>query len=268
MEYINNDISLHGNPEIQENFSETIHLQDFNTIGPMNYSSVLPSMDNTTDNFYYLVENRVKKTKGSEKAVVLKDRLLKELHEMDDNLIDEFEKKDNPILNEFNDVLKKFKDGYQKLQDEFIEIDTTMQKEIKTVKENIKNLETMIEFINKLDESLKQDEICKEILNKINELTNKIEKNSTFEQAKKIYSEKRFELNKYFDIIKSLNNLNVSNTCPLCLTNKIELYIEPCGHCCCKTCKDRLLQYEGSCRDANCFICRKRINNFNKIYLS
>ena len=69
MEYINNDISLHGNPEIQENFSETIHLQDFpeiqenfsetihlqdfNTIGPMNYSSVLPSMDNTTDNFYY-----------------------------------------------------------------------------------------------------------------------------------------------------------------------------------------------------------------------
>ena len=266
MEYINSDISLHGNPVIHENLSENIH--EYNTIGPMNYTPVLPSMDNTTDNFYYLVENRVKKNKSSEKAVVLKDRLLKELHEMDDYSIEELEKKENPLLDEFNLVLNKFKEGYQKLQDEFIEIDNKMHQEIKTVKENIKNLETLIDFINKLDNSIKEDEICKEILNKINELTNKIEKNSTFEEAKKIYSEKRFELNKYFDIIKSFNNLNVSNICPLCLTNKIELYIEPCGHCCCKECKERLLHYEGSCRDANCFICRKRINNFNKIYLS
>ena len=143
-----------------------------------------------------------------------------------------------------------------------------MQKEISKIKDNIKNLETMIKFMNNLDETLKQDSICKEILNKIDELIAKIEKNSNFEEAKKLYSEKRLELNKYFDIIKSLNNMNVSNICPLCLTNKIELYIEPCGHCCCNTCKDRLLQYEGNCRNANCFICRKRINNFNNIYLS
>lgn len=268
MEYVNTDISLQGNPVIQENLSESIHLHDYNTIGPMNYSSVLPSMDNTTDNFYYLVENRVKNNKSSEKAVVLKDRLLKELQEMDDYSIDELKKKENPLLEEFNDFLKKFKEDYHKLQDEFIEIDITMEKEIKTVKENIKNLETMINFINNLDNSLKEDDICKEILSKINELTEKIEKNSTFEEAKKLYSEKRFELNKYFDIIKSFNNLNVSNICPLCLTNKIDLYIDPCGHCCCKTCKDRLLRYEGSCRDSNCFICRKRINTFNNIYLS
>ena len=53
MEYINSDISLHGNPVIHENLSENIH--EYNTIGPMNYTPVLPSMDNTTDNFYYLV---------------------------------------------------------------------------------------------------------------------------------------------------------------------------------------------------------------------
>ncbi len=259
------DNMFHGNT-IQIN--ENVQFQEYNTIGPMNYTSVLPNMDNTTDNFYYLIENRVKNTKESNKAIVLKDRLLKELQELDENTIEELEKKENPLLNEFNVVLKKFKEGYQKLQDEFIEIDKTMQKEITKIKDNIKNLETMIKFINNLDETLKQDSICKEILNKIDELTGKIEKNSKFEEAKKSYSEKRLELNKYFDIIKSLNNLNVSNICPLCLTNKIELYIEPCGHCCCKTCKERLLQYEGSCRDANCFICRKRINNFNNIYLS
>ena len=167
-----------------------------------------------------------------------------------------------------NTVLSKFKKEYHKIQDEFIEIDNTMQSEIKSIKNNVKYLETMIDFTNKLDDNLKNDDICKEIIEKINEFTSRIEKNSKFKEAKENYSKKRVELNKYFDIIKSLNNLNVSNTCPLCLTNKIEMYIEPCGHCCCKTCKERLLKYEGSCRDANCFICRKRINNFNSIYLS
>ena len=250
------------------NFNENIQFHEYNTIGPLNYTTVLPNMDNTTDNFYYLVENNVKNSKDSEKAVVLKERLLKELQEIDDLEIKELEKKENPNLVEFNNVLAKFKEGYHKIQDEFIDIDDKMQKEIKTIKENIKNLETMIDFINKLDNSLKEDKICKEILSKINELTTKIEKNNSFTEAKKAYSEKRFELNKYFDIIKSLNNLNVSNTCPLCLTNKIDLYINPCGHCCCSSCKNRLLQYEGRACDSNCFICRKRINGFNNIYLS
>ena len=150
---------------------------------------------------------------------------------------------------------------------EIWEIDNTMQSEIKSIKNNVKYLETMIDFTNKLDDNLKNDDICKEIIEKINEFTSRIEQNSKFKEAKENYSKKRVELNKYFDIIKSLNNLNVSNTCPLCLTNKIDLYINPCGHCCCMTCKDRLLQYENS-MDSNCFICRKRINSFNGIYLS
>ena len=55
MEYVNSDISLQGDPVIQENLIE--NFQGYNTIVPMNYSTVLPSMDNTTDNFYYLVDN-------------------------------------------------------------------------------------------------------------------------------------------------------------------------------------------------------------------
>ena len=99
------DNMFHGNT-IQ--FNENVQFQEYNTIGPMNYTSVLPSMDNTTDNFYYLIENRAQKSKESNKAVVLKDRLLKELQELDENTIEEIEKK-GPLLNEFNVVLKKFK---------------------------------------------------------------------------------------------------------------------------------------------------------------
>ena len=219
---------------------------------------------NSIDNFYYIVENNINKNKDNEKIINLKDRLLKELNESDDISLEE---KSNPLLDEMNEVLTKFKKEYHKIQDDFIDIDNTMQSEIKNIKNNVKHLETMIDFTDKLDDNLKNDEICKEIIGKVNEFSDKIEKNSNFKQAKENYSKKRFELNKYFDIIKSLNNLNVSNTCPLCLTNKIELYINPCGHCCCRSCKERLLQYDGGI-DSNCFICRKRINSFNGIYLS
>ena len=111
MEYITTDVSLQGNSlvhnaplDINNNY------QEYNTIGPLNYTGVLPGMDNTTDNFYYVVENRIKNSKDSEKAVVLKDRLLKELQEFDESTIEDKEK-ENPLLIEFNNILKKFKEG-------------------------------------------------------------------------------------------------------------------------------------------------------------
>ena len=126
----------------------------------------------------------------------------------------------------------------------------------------------MINFTSKLDKNYKEDKIMEEIIERINLLATIIENNNDLENAKKVYIKKRIEINKYLDMIKSLNNLNISNICPLCLTNKIEVYIHPCGHCSCTACKDRLLQYEGSCNDAKCFICRKNIEKFNSIFLT
>ena len=116
----------------------------------------------------------------------------------------------------------------------------------------------MIEFINNIDERFKEDDIYKEVIEKIQKLTSNIEKKSNIIEYKKEYIKFRNIIKEYFDIIKSLNNLNTSAICPLCLTNRVEVYINPCGHCSCINCKDRLLQYEGNINDANCFICRKR----------
>jgi len=177
-------------------------------------------------------------------------------------------KQNKDVLKEFNNAYEDLKKSFHKIQNEFIEIDNTLITECKKTTEQIKNLENMINFTSKLDKNYKEDKIMEEIIERINLLATKIENNNDLENAKKEYIKKRIEINKYLDMIKSLNNLNISNICPLCLTNKIEVYINPCGHCSCTACKDRLLQYEGSCNDAKCFICRKNIEKFNTIFLS
>ena len=184
----------------------------------------------------------------------------------DNNIVKINQNKD--VLKEFNNAFEDLKKEFHKIQDEFIEIDNTLIIECKKTTEQIKNLENMINFTSKLDKNYKEDKIMEEIIERINLLATKIENNNDLESAKKEYIKKRIEINKYLDMIKSLNNLNISNICPLCLTNKIEVYINPCGHCSCTACKDRLLQYEGSCNDAKCFICRKNIEKFNTIFLS
>ena len=177
-------------------------------------------------------------------------------------------KQNKDVLKEFNNAYEDLKKSFHKIQDEFIEIDNTLITECKKTTDQIKNLENMINFTSKLDKNYKEDKIMEEIIERINLLATKIENNNDLDNAKKEYIKKRIEINKYLDMIKSLNNLNISNICPLCLTNKIEVYINPCGHCSCTACKDRLLQYEGSCNNAKCFICRKNIEKFNTIFLT
>ena len=197
---------------------------------------------------------------------VTNDDNLNDVTDNDNNVVKIKQNKD--VLKEFNNAYEDLKKEFHKIQDEFIEIDNTLILECKKTTEQIKNLENMINFTSKLDKNYKEDKIMEEIIERINLLATKIENNNDLESAKKEYIKKRIEINKYLDMIKSLNNLNISNICPLCLTNKIEVYINPCGHCSCTACKDRLLQYEGSCNDAKCFICRKNIEKFNTIFLS
>jgi len=90
---------------------------------------------------------------------------------------------------------------------------------------------------------------------------------NNLKSAKRDYVRIRIEMNDCFSIIKSINNLNISNTCSLCLTNKVEIFIDPCGHSFCTNCKDRLIQYEGGITDTNCPTCRGYIRDFKSLYL-
>tara|TARA_B100000212_G_scaffold321702_1_gene280491 strand:+ start:622 stop:1527 length:906 start_codon:yes stop_codon:yes gene_type:complete len=184
--------------------------------------------------------------------------------------LDDFEPepeiKKNPVK-EFRNSLENFKKEFLDLQSKFIVIDKKLKEESKKTDKDIRNLEKMIDFINNLDESYTDTEEMKTIFDNIVELSNKIKSNNNLKSAKRDYVRIRIEMNDCFSIIKSINNLNISNTCSLCLTNKVEIFIDPCGHSFCTNCKDRLIQYEGGITDTNCPTCRGYIRDFKSLYL-
>ena len=263
-----------------------------------NYIDYTYNLQTIYSNIEQLVNN-----KNAEKLVVLKEELYKELtsdnEELFNEVVNEINNKDKEVIvedidnkdvvidedivegvkkdvgistskpnkvQEFRNVLQNFKDEFIELQDKFLVIDKKIKKETDKTDKDIKNLEVMINFVNNLDESYAETEEVKNINENIINLSDKIKENNSLKDAKKDYIKIRVEINDCFSIIKSINNLNTTNTCSLCMTNKVEEFIDPCGHCYCTTCKNRLIQYEGGV-DMNCPICRGYIREFKPLYL-
>lgn len=242
------------------------------------------NMNNVTldpyTNIVLSTEDSIKNlNKLSEDILIVKKEIYTELHsdvneilsEISNEITDE-KNKDNveenhTLLKRFNDLLHEFKEEFKDIQNKFVDTDKILKNEINKSDIDIKNLETMINFVNNIDKSYSEEEEVKKINENIILLSNKIKNNNKIKEAKQSYCESRVEINKYLDIIKSFNNMNCSSTCSLCLTNKVEEFINPCGHCFCTECKDRLINYERTITSACCPICRGNVLDFKKLYL-
>ena len=64
--------------------------------------------------------------------------------------------------------------------------------------------------------------------------------------------------------LKKLNSMNVTNTCPTCLSKPVNIYLNPCGHTLCDDCYDRI-SYDN---ERKCFLCRTRVMNKSPLYFS
>tara|TARA_Y100001972_G_C7430204_1_gene221561 strand:- start:119 stop:556 length:438 start_codon:yes stop_codon:yes gene_type:complete len=106
-----------------------------------------------------------------------------------------------------------------------------------------------------------------ELIEQIKKIGETIKKNNKIYLIKKEYVEKRKELNKYLNVIKNIN-LNIDNTCTVCLTNKVNKYFNPCGHTCCSNCIERMLEYEGHNGNISCNICRVNIMDVRNLYFN
>ena len=197
-----------------------------------------------------------------EESSISEDSSNQDSSEKDDSV-----KKDLDFFINFKNTINEFKKIFLDKQDRFIKIDNKLNTETKKVEKDLKNLETMITFINNLDEDYSETEEIKRINENIILLSQKIEKNNILKSAKEDYIKIRIEINECFDIIKTLNNLNYSNTCSLCLTNKVEEFIDPCGHCLCSGCKTRYIEFDTEQNNTNCPLCRGYVKDFKPLYL-
>jgi len=157
-----------------------------------------------------------------------------------------------------------FIDKYKIEQDKYFECEKQFNNEIENSKSDIKKLDLIVKFMHEIDQEVCNNQLIEDTINNLNTVSKEIEDNSKLEKARKEYIMSRLEINKYLKMIKKINNVNVANICPLCLSNNVSLYLNPCGHTCCDECYERLISTEGK----KCFLCRDHIMNKKPLYFS
>ena len=159
------------------------------------------------------------------------------------------EKKEDDNVKKCSDMFDEFIKDYKKKQEYYLECKNKFQDEISKSKNNIKKLDLIIQFIRELDKDC-NDQETEELLNSLKILSNKIENDKNIITARKEYIKCRKDIENNLNLIKKINSMNMSNTCPLCLTNQVNIYLNPCGHTCCDECYGRLV----STQDKKCFL--------------
>ena len=171
------------------------------------------------------------------------------------------EVKEPDILTEIFNLYDTFKKQYLEEQDNYISSEKNLNKLIDESKSNINKLDLIIKFMNELKENDEEDKI---LIESLKQKSKSIEENDRIVESKKRYINSRKKILKYLDFIKKINSMNVGNVCPLCLTNNVNIYLNPCGHTCCDDCYERLV----STHEKKCFLCRNHILNTNPLYFS
>ena len=173
------------------------------------------------------------------------------------------ENKEDDNVKKCSDMFSKFIKDYKKKQEYYLECKNKFQDEINRSKNNIKKLDLIIQFIRELDKDC-NDQETEELLNNLKNLSNKIENDKNIITARKEYIKSRKDIENNLNLVKKINSMNMSNTCPLCLTNQVNIYLNPCGHTCCEECYGRLTNNN----ENKCFLCRSNIMSKNPLYFS
>jgi len=172
----------------------------------------------------------------------------------------ENDKEINILINNY----EEFRKNYIKEQSKYFECEKNLNKEIEKSKNDIKKLDLIVKFIKELDVGDCPDGLTENIVENMKKLSKQIEESNKISNLRNIYIDSRKIINKYLSFLKKLNNMNTANVCPLCLTNVVNVYLNPCGHTCCDSCYEKL----ETNHDLHCFLCRNRIIQKNPLYFS
>ena len=229
-----------------------------------------PTLDNITMDDLF----NIKKDENVEKLIQMKENTVNLIQKKDEiNLIpDDDDYKNEEIDTLVEDIMKKI-EIFNTKQIEMDEITNDFQEELGNIKEKISTIENMIDFVKKLPQDYKEDEESNKIVENMHQLSKKIISNEKITELKKKYITKYKELYKYIYLIRKINQFNSCNMCPLCFSNQVDHFLNPCGHTFCKECIQRVFKkddsniYEvGRNSHAHCPVCRDTIQKINQLY--
>jgi type I site-specific restriction endonuclease len=185
--------------------------------------------------------------------------------------INEDENYKNEGVDELVKSLHKIISEFKKLQGELSEINEKFKNEIEKITKNMRIIEGQIDYLKKLPKEFKNEDMIKDIIDKMNVYSKSILSNEKLSNVKKEYEEKFKEIQKYIYLIRKINNFNTTNMCPVCFSNQVDHFIAPCGHTYCKTCLETLIRSEDIYNinydnDDNCAFCREPIKIVRPLY--
>ena len=197
--------------------------------------------------------------------IQIRENLLNILNDKDILPIDnkEFE------CEEIDDIVSKLK-GFTKnfgiLQKD---LDIAYQKyedASKTTQENIQKINNSIQLIKTCSKEYDSDSSTKNIIDSLKDYIKTINENDKLSVIKEEYIQKRKLLNKHIYLINTINSYNTSAICPICITDKIDSYCNPCGHTACRKCLDKSSNIVNNVNHNKCPICREHIMDIRKLY--
>ena len=201
----------------------------------------------------------------TQEPIQIRDNLLNLLNNKDILPIDDQEFKCEKIDTIVNQI-KSLNEELLSLQDQLDEYYSAYQEEIKKTKENVDKIDCSIQFIKTCNKEYESNEKIKSIIDSLNEYIKTISDNDKLKEAKQEYINKRKLINKHLCLINAVNKFNVAAICPICLTDKIDSYCNPCGHTACKACLDKTSSIVNNMNYNKCPICREHVMDIRKLY--
>jgi hypothetical protein len=171
-----------------------------------------------------------------------------------------------PKLDELSTSIITFMKEFNTYKKSMDAAEEQMKQTIETNKKDIKIIETFIEFLNNISNQTNKD--ISSIQSQINNICDDIKNTSRIKECKEIYIEEKIKFNKYLNIIKLLNQMNVGSTCSMCLQDNVDSYFNPCGHTACSTCIKKNEAYNSVYNRSSCPLCRKEVITTHKLFFT
>ena len=177
----------------------------------------------------------------------------------------------NEEIDQLIEQFKKLLPEFDEKQNELQQIDESFKKEVESIRTNMKIIDAQIEFLRKLPKDYNNEDLIKEIVEKMNDYSKNIQENEKIKRIKDEYEKKRKEIQKYIYLIRKMNNFNSANMCPVCFTNQVDHFIAPCGHTYCKPCLEKMISAENIYEITydsthKCSICREGIKTVRPLF--
>lgn len=214
---------------------------------------------------------------NNSEPVTIANNLLDESVKIKENLLNILQGKDVIPLNDENfkcekidtiiNEIKILNGELLTLQVELDEYHKKYQMELIKTKENVDKIDSSIQLIKTCNKEYDSNEKVKAIIDSLNEYIKTINENDNLKSVKEEYINKIKQMNKHLCLLHAINGFNISATCPICITDKIDSYFNPCGHTTCKACFEKNNNISNRSNFNKCPICRENVMDVRKLYL-